>query len=54
MTSVVDQLTLNHPSLCNIVSCPDLYEEKGLVTIERFLVLGCAKSALSILNKPIK
>ena len=54
MTSVVDQLTPSHPSLCNIVSSPDLYEEKGLVTIEHFLVLGYAKSALSILNKPIK
>ena len=29
MTSVVDQLTPSHPSLCNIVSCPDLLWGKG-------------------------
>ena len=28
------------------------HEEKGLVTIERFL--GCAKSAVLILNNPMK
>ena len=47
MTSVVDQLTPSHPSLCNIVSCPDLYEEKGLVTIERFLVRLCQVCTLN-------
>ena len=54
MTSVVDQLTPSHPSLYNIVSCPDLLWGKGLVTVEHLLVLGCAKeTAVSILNKPM-
>ena len=40
MASVVDQLTPSHPNHCNIVSCPDptLFEEKGLMTIECFLI----------------
>ena len=42
------------PCTVSIVSCPDptSHEEKGLVSIELFL--GCAKSAVSIPNKPMK
>ena len=40
-------------SCIHLVSCPDpSYEERGLMTIERFL--GCAQSAVSTPNKPMK
>ena len=43
---LVPRLHLSH------AQTPPSHEEKGLVTIEHFL--GCAESAVSIPNKPMK
>ena len=54
MTSVVDQLTPSHPIVSTTLSCAQTSWGKGLVTVECFLVLSFAKSAVSILNKPME